>query len=174
MMNTNIGGNLFNTTKFFLQTITQSETLEMTTAHILRGNLLQIKNVSQGLMNGEKETKSHVMNILMSDREYKMLEHFGTQRKWFKQYWNLLHFDGHALTGEVPINEEKQIREDISRHLEEVKMMTCNEIEAKDDSKMLIQEIQGKYPNVYLFLKEKIVEVISDNYEDALLQPLLK
>ena len=168
MMNTNIGGNLFNTTKFFLQTITQSETLEMTTAHILKGNLLQIKNVPQGLMNGEKETESHVMNILMFDREYKMLDHFGTQRKWFKQYWNLLHFDGHALTGEVPINEEKQILEDITRHLEEVKMMTSLNFEVKDASKEIIQEVEKNYPNVCVVLNENIVDVISDCYEDAL------
>lgn len=130
----------------------------------------QYKKFSHYWFFGEKETESHVMNILMSDRDYKILEHFGTQRKWFKPYWNLLHFDGHALTGEVPINEEKQIREDITRHLEEVKMMTSLnfDVNYKEVSKEIIQEVKKNYPHVCVVLNENIVDVISDSYEDAL------
>ena len=43
----NIGGNLFDTTKLFLQTITQSRTSEMATAHNLEE---KFKKISQWLM----------------------------------------------------------------------------------------------------------------------------
>ena len=113
-------------------------------------------------------TFTNVFEIPMLRRDYEILMHFAKNRNWFKHYMNSISFGEQGLICEVPFENELEIEEEIRTHLEEVKLMTCEKFEAKDDSKKLIQEIQEKYPHVYLILREKTVEVISDCYEDAL------
>ena len=123
----------------------------------ITGKFSQIKDVSEWMKNlgkkrvsSESNTFTNVIEIPMLRRDYDILMHFARNRNWFKHYMDSISFAEQGLICEVPLENELKIEEDIREHLEEVKMMTCNEIEAKDDSKKLIQEIQEKYPNVYL------------------------
>ena len=129
---------------------------------------MKINNLGKNKVFSESNTFTNVIEIPMLRRDYEILMHFARKHNWFKHYMNSISFAEQGLICEVPSENELKIEEDIREHLEEVKMMICHEIEAKDDSKKLIQEIQEKYPNVYLILKDKTVEVISDNNEDAL------
>ena len=141
----------------------------------ITGTFSQIKDVSELMknlgkqqVNSDSNTLTNVVEIPMPHRDFKILMYFAKKRSWFKQYWKLISFAEKGLICEVPLENETKFEEDIKKHLDEVKMMTCNEIEAKDDSKEVIQEMEEKYPNVCLILNEKTVEVISDFYEDAL------
>ena len=149
----------------------------------ITGNLSQIKDVSTFLKNSDEKTKSSVCkNVIykaMSERDYKVLMHFADTRNWFNQYGKSIYFDGHALTCVVPIDEYKKIEEDIEKHLQEIKQMisvTCYD-HITDESKEFIQGFAKKYmySNVFLFVNDNSIEIISDSYEDALqLQDMLK
>ena len=103
--------------------------------------------------------------------------HFTDTRNWFNQYGKSIYFDGHALTCRVPIDEYKKNEENIEKHLQEVKQMisvTCYD-HITDASKEFIQGFAKKYSNVFLFVNDKSIEIISDNYEDVVqLKDMLK
>nr|XP_022339296.1 uncharacterized protein LOC111134504 isoform X2 [Crassostrea virginica] len=145
----------------------------------IKGNFSQIKKVSKLLQNHDKKTEDleyqNVIFIAMSERDYKVLMHFGDIRDWFKQYRNSINFDGHGLTCAVPNNENEKIEEDIKKHLQEVRQMSSLSDQMTDETKELIQGLATKYPNVYLFVNEKSIEIISDSYEDVVkLHDMLK
>ena len=145
----------------------------------IKGNFSQIKKVSKLLRNHDEKTEDleydNVICIAMSERDYKALMHFGDTRDWFKEYRNSITFDGHGITCGVPINEYEKIKKDIKKHLEEVRQMSSVSDQMTDESKQLIQGLAKQYPNVYLFVNDKSIEIISDSYEDVVkLQDMLK
>ena len=145
----------------------------------IKGNFSQIKDASELLRNKVEKTESleyeNVIYIAMSERDYNILMHFGDARNWFKQYRNSINFDGHGLTCGVPNNEYEKIKEDIEKHFEEVKQMTTVNDQITEESKESIEDLAKQYPNVYLFVNDKSIEIISDSYEDVVkLQDMLK
>ena len=139
----------------------------------IKGNFSQLEDVSNFLRYQDKKTESleyeNVICIAMSERDYKVLMYFGDTRSWFKQYRTSINFDGYGLVCVVPANEYIRIKEDIEKHLEEIKQMPCLREQITDVSKEIIQDLAKKYPNVFLLVNDETIEIISDIYEDILI-----
>lgn len=140
-----------------------------------KGSLLHIEKVNELMMAPEQKTGSidtqnfTRLTIAMSKQEFEVFKHFGTECQWFKKYGNSLGFNENGLICKISIDDEKQVKEEMIRHLQNLKTMTSDytKIVENQDCNItgIIQAMQQKYPGVCLVINKEIIELTSDNYE---------
>lgn len=144
-----------------------------------KGSLSQIVKLNEMMMNPDQEARSidtetftSFVTIRMSHKEYEVFKYFGTECQWFKMYGNNLIFNENGLMCEVPIDDENQVKEEMEKHLKKIRSMSSDytEIIENPDCNIvaITQNIQELFPTVCLVIDKKVIELISDSYEDLL------
>lgn len=145
----------------------------------IKGSLSQIEKVNEMMMTPDQETRSTdtepfigFIAIAMSNQEYKVFKHFGTECQWFEKYKNKLDFNEKGLICEMSIDYRNQVKEEMEKHLENIRSMSSDYTEIIEnpdcDIVAIAQSIQKQFPTVCLVINKKAIELISDSYEDLL------